>query len=178
MLSVWYEPLSFGFYNRDTVEVAKDILGKLLVFSREVTRVARIVETEAYLRNDPASHSYRGETRRNRSMFKGPGTLYVFTLHRQHCLNVVTRVGEAVLLRAAEPVKNVEGRTSGPGLLSRALGIDASYDGHSLLGPPIYLSSDGYVVREIVQTTRIGVTRARELPLRFYVKGSKFVSKP
>ncbi len=151
-------PLPKEFYDRDTVQVARDLLGKLFVKGE---KVARIVETEAYLKDDPASHSYRGITRRNRSMFKGPGTLYVFTIHRQNCMNVVTKPGEAVLIRAAEPVKGVKGRTSGPGLLTRALGINRSHDGISLLEGDIFMADDGYRPKEISTSKRIGITKAK-----------------
>ncbi len=167
-------PLPKEFYDRDTVKVAKDLLGKLFV---KGDKVVRIVETEAYLRDDPASHSYRGMTKRNRSMFKGPGTLYVYTMHRQNCMNVVTKVGEAVLIRAAEPVKGVEGRTNGPGLLTKALGITREHDGISLLGGEIYIADDGYRPEEIAVSRRIGVTKAKDEPLRFYIRGNRYVSR-
>lgn len=167
-------PLPKEFYDRDTVQVAKDLLGKLFV---KGDKVVRIVETEAYLRNDPASHSYRGMTRRNRSMFKGPGTLYVFTIHRQNCMNVVTKVGEAVLIRAAEPIKGVKGRTSGPGLLAKAIGITREHDGISLLEGEIYIADDGYRPKEIAVSKRIGVTRAKHELLRFYIKENRYVSR-
>jgi DNA-3-methyladenine glycosylase len=169
--------LPLTFYDRPTVQVAKELLGKLIVVQRDEERLARIVETEAYLRNDPASHSYRGLTKRNASMFKGPAILYVFTIHRQNCMNVVTKVGEAVLIRAAEPVKNVFGKTSGPGLLTKALGIGRKDDGLSLLGPPIYIADDGYKPNTIAVSRRIGISRGKDLPLRFYIKGNRFVSR-
>ena len=168
------KPLPKSFYDRDTIEVAKDLLGKLLVHE---DKIVRIVETEAYLKNDPACHAYKGMTKRNVSMFKGPATLYVYTIHRQNCMNVVTRIGEAVLIRAGEPIRNVKGRTSGPGLLSKALGVTREMDGISLLGPPIFIADDGYEVNEIVVTKRVGVTKAKDWPLRFYIKGNKFVSR-
>jgi len=171
--------LGLKFYDRDTLEVAKDLLGKLLISEKGGERkVVRIVETEAYLRDDPASHSYRGETKRNRSMFKGPGTLYVYTMHRQNCMNVVTKRGEAVLIRAAEPVENVSGNTRGPGRLCRALGINrAEDDGKSLLSSDVYLLDDGFRPEDVVQTTRIGISKAKDRPYRFYIKGSGYVSK-
>lgn len=171
--------IGLEFYDRDTLEVARDLLGKLFIYEKGgVRRVVRIVETEAYLRDDPASHSYIGETRRNRSMFKGPGTLYVYTMHRQNCMNVVTKVGEAVLIRAAEPVENMSGNTRGPGRLCRALGITRlEDDGKSLLESNLYILDDGQSPSSVVQTNRIGISKAKELPYRFYIKESRYVSR-
>lgn len=102
------------FYNRSTVLVAQELLGKIIVCRKHgIIRKCRIVEDEAYLVGDPACYSYRGITKRNASMFKGPGTLYVFTMHRQNCMNVVTLREEAILLRAAEPMNNIDKPTNG-----------------------------------------------------------------
>ena len=119
-----------AFYDRDTIEVAQDLLGKLLVrVAEDGERVGRIVEVEAYLGpHDLAAHSARGLTPRTRVMFGPPGHAYVYLIYGMyHCMNVVTQaegVASAVLLRALEPVRNLHGRTQGPGLLCRALGID------------------------------------------------------
>ena len=107
-------------------------------------RVGRIVETEAYLGpHDLAAHSARGLTARTRVMFGPPGHAYVYLIYgMHHCLNVVTeREGHAsaVLLRAIEPVRNVTGRTAGPGLLCRAMGIDRRLNGHDLLSDDLYI---------------------------------------
>jgi DNA-3-methyladenine glycosylase len=176
------------FYDRDAVSVARDLLGKFLVHRFEdVERVARIVEVEAYLGpHDLAAHSARGLTPRTRVMFGPPGHAYVYLIYGMyHCMNVVTeREGRAsaVLLRALEPVRSVEGRTQGPGLLCRAMRIDKRLNGHDLLSDDFYIADDGNRRRQtIVKRTRIGVDYAghwaRRL-LRFYIAGNEFVSRP
>jgi DNA-3-methyladenine glycosylase len=180
-------PLPRAFYARDTVAVARDLLGKVLVRDHAgVQQVGRIVEVEAYLGpHDLASHSSRGLTKRNQAMFGPPGHAYVYLIYGMHfCMNVVTEAaghGSAVLLRAIEPVRNIEGRTQGPGLLCRAMHIDRALDGHDLLGGGLYIATrpEAPAVR-IVRSRRIGVdyagTWARRL-LRFSVQGSPFVSR-
>jgi len=127
-----------AFYDRDTITVARDLLGKYLVHvSRGVERVGRIVEVEAYLGpHDLAAHSARGLTERTRIMFGPPGHAYVYMIYGMYfCMNVVTeREGHAsaVLLRAVEPVANIGQRTQGPGLLCRAMRIDKRLNGHDL----------------------------------------------
>ncbi|HKJ07509.1 MAG TPA: DNA-3-methyladenine glycosylase [Gammaproteobacteria bacterium] len=181
-------PLSRDFYDRDTVTVARELLGHYLVHRSDgVQRVGRIVETEAYLGpQDRAAHSARGLTRRTRIMFGPPGYAYVYLIYGMyHCMNVVTEAeghASAVLLRALEPVRNIEGRTQGPGLLCRAMDIDRTLDGHDLLSDAFHISAPP--AKEpftIVKRPRIGVDYAghwaRRL-LRFYIKGNAFVSKP
>jgi len=177
-----------GFYDRDTVEVARDLLGKHLVHVvAGVERVGRIVETEAYLGpHDLAAHSAKGLTPRTRVMFGPPGHAYVYMIYGMHfCVNVVTQEegkASAVLLRAVEPVKNVDGRTQGPALLCKAMAIDKRLNGHDLISGDLYIADprDGADIR-IVRRPRIGVDYAghwaRRL-LRFYIKGNPFVSKP
>ena len=177
-----------SFYDRDTIEVAHDLLGKWLVHVvAGVERVGRIVEVEAYLGpHDLAAHSARGLTKRTSVMFGPPGHAYVYLIYGMHwCMNVVTLPAghaSAVLLRALEPVRHLEGRTQGPALLCKAMGIDGRYQGHDLL------SDDLYVARppeeppiRIVKRPRIGVDYAghwaRRL-LRFYIRGNAFISKP
>jgi DNA-3-methyladenine glycosylase len=176
-----------GFYDRDTVEVARDLLGKHLVHGvAGVERVGRIVETEAYLGpHDLAAHSARGLTDRTRVMFGPPGHAYVYLVYGMHwCMNVVTEEeghASAVLLRAVEPVKNIEGRTQGPALLCKALGIDGTLTGHDLVSDTLYIERprDERPIR-IVKRPRIGVDYAghwaRRL-LRFYIAGNPFVSR-
>ena len=176
------------FYDRDTTQVAQDLLGKHLVHVVDgVERVGRIVETEAYLGpHDLAAHSAKGLTNRTRVMFGPPGHAYVYLIYGMHwCMNVVTeRQGQAaaVLLRAVEPVKNLEGRTQGPALLCKAMSVDRRHNGHDLLSDDFYIAQldDAEPVR-IEKRPRIGVDYAghwaRRL-LRFYVRGSRFISKP
>jgi DNA-3-methyladenine glycosylase len=180
--------LSRIFYDRDAIAVARDLLGKYLVHhSEDVERIARIVEVEAYLGpHDLAAHSAKGLTPRTRVMFGPPGHAYVYLIYGMyHCMNVVTeREGRAaaVLLRALEPVRNIEGRTQGPGLLCRAMHIDKRLNGHDLLSDDFCIADEGSRRRlTIVKRPRIGVDYsghwARRL-LRFYIAGNEFVSRP
>jgi DNA-3-methyladenine glycosylase len=176
------------FYDRDTILVARELLGKYLVHrSRDIERIGRIVEVEAYLGpHDLAAHSARGRTARTEVMFGPPGHAYVYLIYGMHCcMNVVTREeghASAVLLRAVEPVQNIEGRTSGPGLLCRAMEIDRRLNTHDLLSDDFYIASPGNEEPlSIVRRPRIGVDYAGHWAkrlLRFYVKGSPFVSRP
>jgi len=176
------------FYDRDTVAVARDLLGKHLVHvSGGVERIGRIVEVEAYLGpHDLASHSSRGQTARTGVMFGPPGHAYVYLVYGMHfCMNVVTeRAGHAsaVLLRAIEPVKNLEGSTRGPGRLCKAMRIDGRRNGHDLMSDDFHVAHPP--VAEpifIVKRPRVGVDYAghwaRRL-LRFYIRGNPFVSTP
>ena len=194
-----------AFYNRDTIVVARELLGKLLVHG---SRVGRIVETEAYLGpHDLASHSSRGLTKRNAAMFGPPGYAYVYMIYGMYCcMNVVTeREGHAsaVLLRALEPVHRVTGKTNGPGLLCHAMGIDRRLNNHDLLGDDFFIAEDNFVWERssdrdlhrpvapgralpqpttfrIVKRPRIGVDYARHWAkrhLRFYIAGNLFVSR-
>ena len=177
-----------SFYDRNTIAVARELLGKYLVHeSRGVKRIGRIVEVEAYLGpHDLAAHSARGLTERTKVMFGPPGHAYVYLIYGiYYCMNVVTeREGHAsaVLLRAVEPVKNLSGRTQGPGLLCNALRIDKRLNAHDLLSDDFYIAAppktDSFA---IVKRPRIGVDYARHWAkrhLRFYIKGNPFVSRP
>ncbi len=175
------------FYDRDTIAVARELLGKYLVHaSRGVERIGRIVEVEAYLGpHDLAAHSSKGLTERTEVMFGPPGRAYVYLIYGMyHCMNVVTEReghGSAVLLRAIEPVKNVEGRTQGPGLLCQAMHIDRRLNTHDLLSEDFYIAAPARTEDlVIVKRPRIGVGYAgywARRHLRFYAKGSPFVSK-
>ena len=176
------------FYDRDTVAVAHELLGKHLVHVvAGVERVGRIVEVEAYLGpHDLAAHSSRGLTARTRVMFGPPGYAYVYLIYGMHwCMNVVTQAegqASAVLLRALEPVKHLEGRTQGPALLCKAMGIDKRLNGHDLTSAEFHIEdAPAAGPLRIVKRPRIGVDYAghwaRRL-LRFYIKGNPFVSKP
>jgi DNA-3-methyladenine glycosylase len=183
-----------SFYDRDTVKVAQELLGMHLVHVvAGVERVGRIVEVEAYLGpHDLAAHSAKGLTPRTRVMFGPPGHAYVYFVYGMHwCANVVTQEegrASAVLLRALEPVKNVEGATHGPALLCRAMGIDGRLNGHDLLGDELFIRRPGRSKAAadrgpiaIVRRPRVGVDYAghhwaRRL-LRFYIRGNPFVSR-
>ncbi|HUE37582.1 MAG TPA: DNA-3-methyladenine glycosylase [Candidatus Acidoferrum sp.] len=175
------------FYDRKTVMVARDLLGKLLVHvNNGVERIGKIVETEAYLGpHDLAAHSARGLTPRTKIMFGPPGYAYVYFIYGMYfCMNVVTeREGHAsaVLLRAIEPVKNVEGRSCGPGLLCRAMKIDKRLNGHDLLSDDFFIAASTRAeVFKTVKRPRIGVDYAKHWArrhLRFYIKGNACVSR-
>jgi DNA-3-methyladenine glycosylase len=176
-----------AFYDRDTVLVARELLGKLLVHVVDgMERIGKIVEVEAYLgEHDLAAHSSKGRTPRTEVMFGPPGHAYVYFIYGMYyCMNVVTeREGHAaaVLLRALEPVKNLTGRTQGPGLLCRALGVDKHLNAHDLLSDDFYIASPPTAESfAIARSSRIGVAYARHWArrqLRFHIKGNPFVSR-
>ena len=177
-----------SFYDRDTIVVAHELLGKHLVHVvAGVERVGRIVEVEAYLGpHDLAAHSARGLTRRTRVMFGPPGHAYVYLIYGMHwCMNVVTQAegtASAVLLRAVEPVKNIEARTQGPALLTKAMGIGGRLNGHDLLSDNLFVrNAPEEADIRIVKRPRIGVDYAGQWArrlLRFYIRGNPFISKP
>ncbi|HVV67403.1 MAG TPA: DNA-3-methyladenine glycosylase [Candidatus Saccharimonadales bacterium] len=175
--------------------VAPRLLGCTLVRDLGGQKLAaKIVETEAYSQEDVASHSYRGETPRTKVMFGPAGYLYVyFTYGMHYCCNVVTGPaghGSAVLIRALEPIsgeavmsKNrhgLEGEalTNGPAKLCQALDIRKDFNGHDLRKNPLRLLLEAPMPQEqIVQTTRIGISRAKDVPWRFYIRGNPYVSR-
>ena len=177
-----------AFYARDTLTVARELIGMHLVHADGGTRRAgRIVETEAYQGpEDLAAHSSRGRTRRTEVMFGPPGHAYVYFIYGfWNCLNVVTRaegVPHAVLLRALEPLVGIEDRTCGPGLLCRAMHIDRSLNGEDLCGDVLWLERPPASSRRpprITRSERIGVDYAGEWahrPWRFYDRDSRYVS--
>lgn len=175
------------FYDRDTIVVAKELLGKYLVHVVDGKKlIGKIVEVEAYLGpHDLAAHSAKGLTPRTKVMFGPPGHSYVYLIYGMYyCMNVVTeREGHAsaVLLRALEPVKNIEARTQGPGLLCKAMQIDKRLHGHDLLSNDFYITTPAVPESfTIVKKPRIGVDYAKHWAkrhLRFYIKGNPFVSK-
>jgi len=175
------------FYDRDTTRVAQELLGKWLVHKAgDTERIGKIVEVEAYLgEHDLAAHSSKGLTERTKIMFGPPGHAYVYLIYGiHHCMNIVTeRDGHAsaVLLRAVEPVKNLEGRTQGPGLLCRAMHIDRRLNGYDLLSDNFFIAEpDGSEKISIVKRPRIGVDYAKHWAkrnLRFYIKDNPFVSR-
>ena len=181
------QKLPRSFYDRDTKLVARELLGKLLVHEAGgIRHVGKIVETEAYLgEHDLAAHSSKGLTPRTKSMFGPPGHAYVYFIYGMYnCVNVVTeRDGHAsaVLLRAVEPVLNVNDRSCGPGLLCRAMKIDRRLNGHDLLSDDFFIAASEHPERiVIVKRPRIGVDYAKHWAkrlLRFYIKGNPHVSR-
>lgn len=176
-----------AFYDRAADVVARELLGKVLVHMVDgVPRVGKIVEVEAYLgEHDKAAHSCKGLTPRTKVMFGPPGYAYVYLIYGMyHCMNVVTeREGKAsaVLIRAVEPVSELLHRSSGPGLLCKAMQIDKSHNAQDLLSPHFFIAkNDEAETIKIVKKPRIGVDYAGEWAkklLRFYIKGNPFVSK-
>jgi len=187
--------LNRDFYTQPTIQAAKACLGKILVhYTPECILSCRIVETEAYLSDDPACHASRGMTQRNRVMFGEPGRAYVYLIYGFHyCVNFVTQaegVAEAVLIRALEPLEGVEimqarrdktrlqDLCSGPGKLTQALGIGKELNGEDLLGDRLFVLDDGVDVGDIVARPRIGIKEAVHEPWRFYpVRYLEWVSR-
>ncbi|MBI4372350.1 MAG: DNA-3-methyladenine glycosylase [Candidatus Omnitrophica bacterium] len=194
-------PLVRSFYERNTQVVAFELIGKILVFKQNgQTLSGKIVETEAYFgATDPASHAYRGITPRNRVMFGKAGISYVyFTYGNHHCLNMVTEAegtAGAVLIRSLEPlsgisimknrrgemngkIKSNEYLTNGPGKLTQAFGISREHSGMDLTREPFFVARDKNEKGplDIQVAARIGISQAKEMPLRFYLRTSSFVS--
>jgi DNA-3-methyladenine glycosylase len=190
------EPLPVAFYLRPVLEVARDLLGRLLVRDAPEGRCAvRIVETEAYdgAGRDPASHAHRGRTARNAVMFGPPGRLYVYQTYGMHfCLNVVCApegTAQAVLLRAGEPVlgealmaarrpaSRPRDLTRGPARLAAALGLDATANGGDLRAGPVLLTA-GWPLDDaaVAWTGRVGVASAADRPWRALATSSPWVS--
>jgi DNA-3-methyladenine glycosylase len=178
-----------SFYARATVEVARELLGKVLAHG---ATAGTIVETEAYLGGDDlASHSARGLTNRTRVIFGPPGYAYVYLIYGMYeCLNLVAERDGApgcVLVRAIEPnsgldlmrarrgVRKLEQLTNGPGKLTLALGITRVDNGTDVTRGSLVVRETGWV-GEIEVTPRIGITKCAELPLRFAIAGNRFVS--
>jgi len=185
-----FMPLGKKFFNQPTVELAKALLGKYLCFGK---LKGMIVETEAYLyKDDPGCHASRGKTVRNAPMFGHAGNTYVYLIYGMyHCINIVSGKegeGEAVLLRALEPIegiplmqrrrktKKIENLCNGPGKLTQAFGITKKHNNLSLLEGPIQIL-DNKKSYKIAKSTRIGLTEGKELELRFFIKDSEFVSR-
>jgi DNA-3-methyladenine glycosylase len=177
-------------FNAPSTDVARALIGVVL----RVDGVGgRIVETEAYDRDDPASHSHRGSTERNASMFGPPGHAYVYRSYGIHwCLNFVCREsghGAGVLIRAVEPLQglsrmrerrglqDVRLLCAGPGRVAQALGITREHDGLPLDQPPFELLPADAAC-EIACGPRIGITKAMDMPWRFGLAGSRFLSRP
>lgn len=199
--------ITLEFFQQPTLQIAQNLLG--LTLARQLgkqTLRGVIVEVEAYLSaRDRASHSYIGQTQRNASMFQKPGTCYVYSIHQQHCINVVTEpagMGAAILIRGLEPVEGLDRMlanrnlvtnpsrsqasmasaqraTRGPGRLCSALAIDRGLDGIDLLtSSKIWLESRSESAGNfrIVRSKRIGVSKSVNRQLRYFIDGNQFVS--
>ncbi len=185
-----------GFYARDTVQVAADLLGKRLVrVKNRCKMVGRIVEVEAYRGgDDPASHAFRGLTPRNRPMFGEPGHAYVyFTYGNHYCLNITTQepgVPGAVLIRAIEPLAGLRPMrllrpkvpdshlTDGPGKLTKALGIDKSLNEVDVTNRgPLFVTESDETKFEVGRSARVGIRQGTDRLWRFYIAGNLYVSK-
>jgi DNA-3-methyladenine glycosylase len=190
-------PLPLSFHDRPADVVARELLGALIVSDRGGARVVgEVVETEAYTGpDDEASHAHIrfGRTQRNDPMFCRAGTAYVYLIYGMHwCINVATGdegFPAAVLIRAARPIEGIEtarerraGRGDaelmrGPGNLARALAVDGAVNRGMMDGPPLFFAEGRSVPdSEVATGPRIGITRAADAPLRFWLRGSPWVS--
>jgi DNA-3-methyladenine glycosylase len=179
-----FDPASF--FSREVTLVARDLLGAEFMVDGVGGLIA---ETEAYHPTEPASHAHRGRTERNSSMFLGPGHVYVYRSYGIHwCLNFVCSDASAVLIRAIEPTAGIEKMAerrglanprdlcSGPGKLAEALGVTRAHDGLLIDAAPFrFRLADS--TRPVVIGPRIGITKAADLPWRFGIAGSAFLSK-
>ena len=179
-----------NFFNLPTIELAKALLGKYLVYG---DLCGKIVETEAYLyRDDPGCHAARGMTTRNAPMFGPAGRTYVYFIYGMYyCLNIVsgkTGEGEAVLIRALEPLQGIEvmeerrktnkieNLCNGPGKLTQAFGITKEHNNLCLLSGELQIHSSREKP-EVRTSKRIGLSAGKDLELRFFIAGNRFVSK-
>lgn len=195
-------PLPQKFYLKDTLAVARSLLGKgLFVLHKTTPLLVEIVEAEAYLDQDAASHSFRGKSPRNWPMFEGGGTCYVYLSYGvNYCMNVVTQEqgrGEAVLLRAAVPLEGIDTMAgnralhftrdsqsprallSGPGKLTQALGVNMSHNGRTFFEDDLKIVDLGKEVpaHEIAESPRVGISKATEKRYRFFIKNSPWLSR-
>ena len=185
-----------SFYNRPTLDVAGEILGKFIVYNSPLGKLsARIVEVEAYIgRDDPACHAAPGLTKRNRTMFGPGGFTYIYLIYGMyHCLNFVTEPKDnpaAILLRAAEPdegcdpmlqasSKSTSTRLlSGPGKFCRAFGLTTEQNDLDLTGDLVYIENRNVEVKNIQRSQRIGISVGQDLLWRFYDADATAVSRP
>jgi DNA-3-methyladenine glycosylase len=195
-------PLPRSFYLRPTLQVAKELLGKYFVHhANKKLLIGKIIEVEAYRQNDPASHSFRGKTKRNEVMFEQGGHLYVYFTYGMHfCANVVTgreNIGEAVLIRAVEPFTGIElmtenryghsksinlqslrNLTNGPAKFCEAFGMTKKENGFDLISKNIFIAEgDPIPSRSIGRSPRIGIRAGLEKRWRFFVMGNSWVSR-
>lgn len=185
--------LQHDFYSsKTTVDLAKSLLGKYLVRELENTvLIGQINEVEAYLQNDPASHSFKGLTNRTSPMFEEPGTVYVYFTYGKHwCFNIAGNnkgIGEGVLIRSVIPlvgidtmlrnrgIESLENISNGPGKITKAYQIGQPFNGHKIWNPPLYIATDDTQINEgvIESTSRIGITKNKDAMLRFVLKDFK-----
>jgi DNA-3-methyladenine glycosylase len=174
-------PIPRRSFERPTAAVARALLGQWIVQGsggEGGPAIARLVETEAYVGRDRASHAFRGPTPRNRSMFGAPGNWYVYRIHQVHCANVVTRPGEAVLLRAAEALTPGLGDLSGPGRLARGFGLTRSDDGRSAATGRVRLIAAPPPSEPVIVGPRVGLRFGTRRRLRYALQGVTAVSGP
>lgn len=183
------------FFTQPTLHLAQKLLGCYLIHELpQATLIGEIVETEAYLYpDDPAAHSYRGQTPRTEVMFQSGGLLYVyFTYGMHYCFNITSsHPGEAVLIRALQPVSGLDqmrinrgakisdhNLMNGPAKAAQAMGIAKQHNGTSLLTSPLWLgrSKNPIQAENIIATPRIGISQGKNLPYRFYLKNSQWIS--
>jgi DNA-3-methyladenine glycosylase len=191
------KPYQHDYYERGgTIDLARSLLGSHLVTEVRGARTSgMIVEVEAYLgKGDPACHAARGKTKRNEVMFRAPGHCYVYLIYGlYHCVNVVSDpegIGSAVLIRAVEPLEGIETMqrrrggacardvARGPGRLCKAFGISTSFSGeHFAASPRIWIEPGrSYRCSQIETSGRIGMSVGAEMPLRFFIRGSLWIS--
>lgn len=191
------ERLEQQFYELPTLELTEKLLGKIFVriLPGNIQLKGRIVETEAYSgAGDEACHAWKGKTARNQIMFQSPGTLYVyFTYGNHHLLNIVSEpenIAGAVLIRAMEPVEGelfmqkqrgtslITNLMSGPGKLTRALAIDGRSNGKNLFNEEFYVENAPPLPQHLIGTSsRVGISKSRELPWRKFILNNPHVSK-
>ncbi len=194
------KPLTRDFYVGDTIEVAKNLLGKIIVRKfRKTVLSGKIVEVEAYIGSyDPACHAYKKTKGRCKVMYSIGGTAYVYFVYgNHHCFNVVTGKegeGNAVLVRAVEPIVGIKkmksfrggiqelhNLTNGPGKFCQAFGITLKDNGRDLVTDKDFFIAENDVQNKdeiiIMQSTRIGINKGKDFPYRFFILNNKFVSK-
>lgn len=196
MISFPISPLSKEFFDRDTITVAKELLGKLLVHKTNGEYLIwKIVETEAYLAsNDEAAHNARGKTTANQSLYTSPGTIYVHSMRQRKLIDVVTQPPESVLVRAIEPIQWIEVMKANryypkkdillsnwPWKVCQAMGIEKLHDGIDTTKNDTWLffSSDSknQSTYTVTSSTRIGISKSKEDLLRFFLEGNLYISK-
>ena len=175
-----------NFFYRHSKLVAPDLIGCYLIKQKNKKDQVKgmIVETEAYSQEEEACHGYRKKTKSNNALFGKPGTFYIYKSYGiHHCLNIVTdkeNFASGVLIRAVYIPKKNERLASGPGLVTKTFGLDLSFNAHEVLNnKSLWISQRDSTLEEkdLIQTTRIGISRAKNIKWRWYLKNSRSVSK-